>query len=134
MGRGDETNQCGQRKVASEVARGAMEEAVGFGWARRARTGVEGFCLVVEGAEVGWLVGCDGSWEGMSACVEGLVGESAGEPGAEAARSSSSSLVRVDLRLPAGRDGAMTAVSAMVGCVVGWSEVVGLWVGWELDY
>lgn len=115
------TYQCGQRSVTSAVAMGAIFSVVGSGIARMVRTADAGFWG--DGADVvdaaGWLVGADvglidESGEEISGWVVGLVADMDGEPGCEAARSSSSSLAKAVLRLPCGRVGVMTAVSAMV--------------------
>lgn len=110
--------QCGQSKVTSSVAMGAIFSADGSGMARMVRTAEAGFCDVAVAA--GWLVGADvglidESGEEISGWVVGLVADMDGEPGCEAARSSSSSLAKAVFRLPCGRVGVMIAVSAMVG-------------------
>lgn len=98
---------------------GAIVAAVGLGVVRMVRTAVSGFGA---GAEVaGWLVGAEliERGDGMSGCELVFDADIEGEPGCEAARSSSSSVAKADLRLPRGRAWVMTAVSAMLVDVLG---------------
>lgn len=97
---GDCAYQGGQRRVTSVVVIGARAAAVGFGVVRMVTTASAGLGAGVDVA--GWLVGVEvmANGDGMSGCALDFTADMEGEPGCEAARSSSSRLANADFRLP----------------------------------